>query len=201
MLLLCFRYMHKTLVRYLGMAFNPCPAEPGMSCLCKQCNLDQLSSEEANWSGFALFAIQYLNLYQQPGSSNLIGWKLENVCGILIYSAGQGLTLVWPILSYSITLQRRKVLIHTHIHTRIHIHTHTYTNACTHIYTYTHTHTQANTHQNRSIYLYIWDEMKPKLIWTKTYISFAIKIVIIHAAFIFRSANSYRPSLCLGRRN
>ena len=38
---------------------------------------DQLASEEANWSGSALFAIQYLNLYQQPGSSNLIGWKLE----------------------------------------------------------------------------------------------------------------------------
>ena len=34
---------------------------------------DQLASEEANWSGSALFAIKYLNLYQQPGSSNLIG--------------------------------------------------------------------------------------------------------------------------------
>ena len=38
---------------------------------------DQLASVEANWSGSALFAIQYLNLYQQPGSSHLIGWKLE----------------------------------------------------------------------------------------------------------------------------
>ena len=38
---------------------------------------DQLASEEANWSGSALFAIQYVNLYQQSGSSNLIGWKLE----------------------------------------------------------------------------------------------------------------------------
>ena len=35
---------------------------------------DQLASEEANWSGSALFVIQYVNLYQQPGSSNLIGW-------------------------------------------------------------------------------------------------------------------------------
>ena len=50
---------------------------------------DQLASEEANWSGSALFAIKYVNLYQQSGSSNLIGWKLE--VGILIYSAGQGL--------------------------------------------------------------------------------------------------------------
>ena len=38
---------------------------------------DQLASEEANWSGSALFAIKYVNLYQQSWSSNLIGWKLE----------------------------------------------------------------------------------------------------------------------------
>ena len=38
---------------------------------------DQLASEEANWSRSALFAIHYVNLYQQTGSSNLIGWKLE----------------------------------------------------------------------------------------------------------------------------
>ena len=38
---------------------------------------DQLASEEANWSGCALFAIEYVNLYQQSGSKNLIGWKLD----------------------------------------------------------------------------------------------------------------------------
>ena len=38
---------------------------------------DQLASEEANWSGSALFAIKYVNLYQQFWSSNLNGWKLE----------------------------------------------------------------------------------------------------------------------------
>ena len=38
---------------------------------------DQLASEEANWSGSALFAIKYVYLDQQPWSSNLIGWKLE----------------------------------------------------------------------------------------------------------------------------
>ena len=38
---------------------------------------DQLASEEANWSGSALFVIQYVNLYQQSGVSNLTGWKLE----------------------------------------------------------------------------------------------------------------------------
>ena len=35
---------------------------------------DQLAS---NWSGSALFVIKYVNFYQKPGSSNLIGWKLE----------------------------------------------------------------------------------------------------------------------------
>ena len=38
---------------------------------------DQLASSEANWSGTALFAIKYVNIYQQSGSNNLTGWKLE----------------------------------------------------------------------------------------------------------------------------
>ena len=50
-----------------------------MTCpvLANRVDPDQLASSEANWSGSALFVIQYVNLYQQPGSSNLIGWKLE----------------------------------------------------------------------------------------------------------------------------
>ena len=38
---------------------------------------DQLASEEANWSGSALFVIKYVNFYQKSRSSNLIGWKLK----------------------------------------------------------------------------------------------------------------------------
>ena len=38
---------------------------------------DQLASEEANWSGSALFVIKYMNFYQKSGWSNQIGWKLE----------------------------------------------------------------------------------------------------------------------------
>ena len=34
---------------------------------------DQLAS---SWSGSALFVIKYVNFYQKPGSSNLIGWKI-----------------------------------------------------------------------------------------------------------------------------
>ena len=55
-----------------------------MSCWTRICpafansvDPDQLAFEEANWSGSALFAVQYSNFYQQPGSSNFIGWKLE----------------------------------------------------------------------------------------------------------------------------
>ena len=36
---------------------------------------DQLASEEANLSGPALFAMTHVNLYEQSGSSSLIGWK------------------------------------------------------------------------------------------------------------------------------
>ena len=53
-------------------ALNPCPAEPGL--FCKQCR-----SEEANWSGSALFVIQFVNLHQESGLSNRIGWQLEMV--------------------------------------------------------------------------------------------------------------------------
>ena len=55
---------------------NPSPAE----CYPISANSvdpDQLASEEANWSGSALFVNKNDNLYQQPVSSNLIGWKLE----------------------------------------------------------------------------------------------------------------------------
>ena len=38
---------------------------------------DQLASEEANWSGSALFVIKYVNFCQKPRWSNLIGWQLE----------------------------------------------------------------------------------------------------------------------------
>ena len=37
----------------------------------------ELASEEANGPGSALFVIKYVNFYQIPISSNLIGWKLK----------------------------------------------------------------------------------------------------------------------------
>ena len=50
-----------------------------MTCpvLANSVDPDQLASDEANWSGSALFAIKYVNLYQQASSINLTGWKLE----------------------------------------------------------------------------------------------------------------------------
>ena len=47
------------------------------SVLANSADPDQLASEEANWSGSVLFVIKYMNFYQKPRSSNLIGWKLE----------------------------------------------------------------------------------------------------------------------------
>ena len=51
-----------------------------MTCpvLANSVDPDQLpSAVEANWSGSALFVIKFVNFYQKPWSSNLIGWKLE----------------------------------------------------------------------------------------------------------------------------
>ena len=56
--------------------FNPSLAEHDMP-LANGVDPDQLASEEANWSGSALFVIKYVNFYQKPWSCNLIGWKLE----------------------------------------------------------------------------------------------------------------------------
>ena len=47
------------------------------SVLANSVDPDQLTSEEANWSGSALFVIKYVNFYQNPRSSNMIGWELE----------------------------------------------------------------------------------------------------------------------------
>ena len=50
---------------------------PDIPCFANSVDPDQLASAEANWSGSALFAIKYVNLYQQSRSSYLIGWKLK----------------------------------------------------------------------------------------------------------------------------
>ena len=51
---------------------------------------DQLAFEEANWSGSALFVIKFVNLYQQSGSGNQIGWKLEVGVASLFIQHGNG---------------------------------------------------------------------------------------------------------------
>ena len=50
---------------------------PDIPCLCKQCRSRSVGFLRTNWSGSTLFVIENVNLYQEPGSSNLIGWKLE----------------------------------------------------------------------------------------------------------------------------
>ena len=55
----------------LLLLYTTCPV------LANSVDPDQLASEEANLSGSVFFVIKYVNFYQKPGSSNLIGWKLE----------------------------------------------------------------------------------------------------------------------------
>ena len=46
---------------------NPSLAETTCPVLANSVDPDQLASEEANWSGSALFVIKYVNFYQKPG--------------------------------------------------------------------------------------------------------------------------------------
>ena len=63
-------YLHRYVLTLL-LLNTTCPV------LTNSVDPDQLASEEASWSGSALFVIKYVNLYQKSESSNLIGWKLE----------------------------------------------------------------------------------------------------------------------------
>ena len=90
----CFGHTTKVsndLFKFWGKCFNPCPAEPGYILLLQtSVDPDQLASEEANWSGSALFAIKYVNSYQQSGSINLISWKFEKGVASLFIQQDKG---------------------------------------------------------------------------------------------------------------
>ena len=60
-----------TMILIILLLNTTCPV------LANRAEPDQLAFEEANWFGSALFVIKYVNFYQKPGSSNLLGWKLE----------------------------------------------------------------------------------------------------------------------------
>ena len=79
---------------------------------------DQLASEEAYWSGSALFVLKYVTFYRKTGSSNLIGWKLEVgvASGILIYLAWQGLNERGHAISTRLNVCPAKTQVSLHIH-------------------------------------------------------------------------------------
>ena len=52
---------------------------------------DQLASEEANWSGSALFVIKYVNSYKKTWIKKSDWLEIRSGRGILIYSVWQGL--------------------------------------------------------------------------------------------------------------
>ena len=56
---------------------------PDMLCFSNSVDPGQLASS-------ASFVIKYVNYYQQPGSSNLIGWKLEMGVASLFIQHGKG---------------------------------------------------------------------------------------------------------------
>ena len=73
--------LKKTLVQvknwFIEPAVNLSTANSDMPTFANSVDPDQLASKEACWSGSVLFVIKYVNLYQQTGSSNLIGQKLK----------------------------------------------------------------------------------------------------------------------------
>ena len=75
--------------------YNPCPAELGYaSSFANSVDPDQLASEEANWSGSALFAIQYVSLYQQLGQVIWLAEKLE-------MGMASELSSAWQVFRYT----------------------------------------------------------------------------------------------------
>ena len=75
-------------VRYATNSLNLVLLTPDIPCLHKQCRSRSVSFfRTLIW---IYTVIKYVNLYQQLGSSNLIGLKRSG-CGILIYSVWQGL--------------------------------------------------------------------------------------------------------------
>ena len=72
-----FLHENKILWIQISIVLTLVLLNPDIPCFANNVDPDQLASEEANWSGSALFVIQYVNLYQQSVLSNLIGWKLE----------------------------------------------------------------------------------------------------------------------------
>ena len=77
---------------------------PNTTCpvLANSVDPDRLASEEANWSGSALFVIKYVTFYQKPGSGNLL--EIRSGRGILINSAWQELKISY-FLFFTITFK------------------------------------------------------------------------------------------------
>ena len=55
------------MITYFKVSFNPFHLNTTCPALANSVDPDQLASEEANWSGSALFVIKYVNFYQKPG--------------------------------------------------------------------------------------------------------------------------------------
>ena len=60
------------------------------SCWTQICSAFANSVDPGQLASSASFVIKYVNYYQQPGSSNLIGWKLEMGVVSLFIQHGKG---------------------------------------------------------------------------------------------------------------
>ena len=82
-----------------------CPAFTKCRCRSASGEANWSGSGEANWSGSASFVIKYVNLNQTTRIKYFDWLKTRSGCGILIYSAWQGLSidqnyhLIWRYLT------------------------------------------------------------------------------------------------------
>ena len=79
---------------------------PDIPCLCKQCRSKSVGFWRSQLFWICTVVMKYLNLYEQLWSSNLIGWKIRSRLGILIYSAGQGLSRLHTPGRFSVSFSK-----------------------------------------------------------------------------------------------
>ena len=89
---------------------------PDMPCLCKQCRSISVgfwrSHSEANWYGSALFAVHYVNSYQQSGPRNLTGWQLEVGVASKFIQQDKGLVVVLDLILVNGSTLRLSAIFH-----------------------------------------------------------------------------------------
>ena len=83
----------KALSRAMKLSLNHSLAEHDMPCFSKQCRSKSVGFCRSQLIWICTVVIKYVNFYQKPKSSNLIGWKVGMAS--YFYSAWQGFSYLY----------------------------------------------------------------------------------------------------------